>query len=216
MEQPLLGVGSLEVTISPSPAVTAGAQWQVDGGTWQSSTTTVTNLSAGAHTIWFAPVSGWNAPAPQTVAITNGAATTATGVYMVPVQFGTVTALSNGLVQVSMTGQIGQTYVVEVSTNSLNWIELTEITLTNGVGQFVTSTNSFYQAVVLSQAEPQLGAQFVNGMAEISVTGLSGQTYIIEASTDLVNWVPVYTNSSSFTFSDTANWPYRFYRAVIP
>ncbi|MGO8928165.1 MAG: LamG-like jellyroll fold domain-containing protein [Limisphaerales bacterium] len=138
----------------------------------------------------------------------------------VNVQFGPITVLSNGAVQVSMTGLAGQTYLIEVSTNQVDWSTSTEVTLTNGVGQFLdTSTNNFYQAVMLSQAEPQLGApQLLNGAAQISVTGLTGQTYVIEGSTDLVNWVPIYTNGSSFMFTDPSatNYQQRFYRALIP
>ncbi len=138
----------------------------------------------------------------------------------VNVQFGPITVLSNGAVQVSMTGLAGQTYLIEVSTNQVDWSTLTEVTLTNGVGQFLdTSTNNFYQAVVLSQAQPQLGApQFLSGAAQISVTGLAGQTYVIEGSTDLVNWLPIYTNGGSFMFADTnaTNYQQRFFRAVIP
>jgi len=129
--------------------------------------------------------------------------------------------LPDGSVQVSMTGLAGQTYLVEVSTDQVNWSTLTEVTLTNGVGQFVdTSTNDFYQAVVLSRAQPQLGVpQFsTGGTAQVSVTGLAEQTYIIESSTNLVNWVPIYTNGGSFVFTDpnSTNFNQQFYRAVLP
>ncbi|MGA2801178.1 MAG: hypothetical protein ABSE97_02225 [Verrucomicrobiota bacterium] len=142
-------------------------------------------------------------------------------VTQVNVQFGPITVLPDGSVQVQVTGLAGQTYLIEVSTNQVNWFTLTEVTLTNGVGQFVdTSTNDFYQAVVLSQAQPQLGKpQFLtDGMAQVTVSGLGGQTYIIEASTNLVNWVPIYTNGGSFMFTDpnATNFNQRFYRAVIP
>ncbi len=137
------------------------------------------------------------------------------------VQLGPITVLPDGSVQVSMTGLAGQTYLIEYSTDLVNWFTLTEVTLTNGVGQFVdTSTNDFYQAVVLSQALPQLGVPQIStgGAAQVSVTGLAGQTYIIESSTNLVNWVPVCTNSGSFIFTDpdAINFPYRFYQAVLP
>ena len=42
--------GSLTVTISPAGAVSAGAMWNVDGGSWQASGTTVSGLTVGiAH-----------------------------------------------------------------------------------------------------------------------------------------------------------------------
>ncbi|MGA2243556.1 MAG: hypothetical protein ABSH48_01050 [Verrucomicrobiota bacterium] len=57
-----LAPGSLHVTLSPTNAICAGAQWQVDGGAWQVSAATVTNLSAGNHMILFKKVRGWKAP----------------------------------------------------------------------------------------------------------------------------------------------------------
>ena len=146
-------------------------------------------------------------------------------ITQVNVQFGPITVLPNGSVQVSMTGLAGQTYLIEVSTDLVNWSTLTEVTLTNGVGQFVdSSTNGsgtrFYRAVVLSEAQPQLGAPQLSagGAARVSVTGLAGQTYIIETSTNLVNWVPIYTNGGSFMFTDpnATNYNQQFYRAVLP
>jgi hypothetical protein len=75
-------VGSLEVTIGPAAAVSAGAQWQVDGGAWQAAGATVTNLPAGDHTVSFKAVARWHTPADQTVATGSGATTTASGVYI--------------------------------------------------------------------------------------------------------------------------------------
>jgi len=50
---------------------------------------------------------------------------------------------------------------------------------------------------------------------QLSITGSALPT-IIQASTNLVNWVPVWTNTPPFTFTDLISSPYpdRFYRAV--
>jgi hypothetical protein len=47
------------------------------------------------------------------------------------------------------------------------------------------------------------------------ITGVPDYTYVIQASTNLVDWSPVYTNVSPFTFSYTitTNFPHRFFRA---
>jgi hypothetical protein len=60
------------------------------------------------------------------------------------------------------------------------------------------------------QFSPNSGFQF-------ALTGLTGQTYVIQTSTNLVDWTPVYTNIGSFLFSDTnsPNSSTRFYRAVM-
>jgi hypothetical protein len=62
----------------------------------------------------------------------------------------------------------------------------------------------------------------VNGQFLFSLTGLTGQGPVeIEASTDLLQWVPIFTNPAAFgvaAIGDTnaASFPRRFYRAVIP
>lgn len=59
-----------------------------------------------------------------------------------------------------------------------------------------------------------------NGTFQLTVGGQSGQSYIIQASTNLVNWVSIYTNPppyiAPFTFTDAnaSNYPTRFYRAL--
>ena len=73
--------GSLRVTIQPAEAVTAGAQWSVDGGAAQAADATVSGLSAGQHTVSFTTAEGWTAPADQTVTVTAGQVSYATGTY---------------------------------------------------------------------------------------------------------------------------------------
>jgi hypothetical protein len=73
--------GALQVSITPSGAVSAGAEWQVNGGAYEKSAATVANLPSGAQTVTFKPIPGWNTPASQTVAITSGVTTKAAGVY---------------------------------------------------------------------------------------------------------------------------------------
>ena len=74
-------VGALQVTISPAAAVSAGAQWQVDGGPFQNSGAVVANLSVGNHTVSFSPVAGWMAPANQIVAVNADTTNAANGTY---------------------------------------------------------------------------------------------------------------------------------------
>jgi uncharacterized repeat protein (TIGR01451 family) len=65
---------------------------------------------------------------------------------------------------------------------------------------------------------PQLSAVLVGGSGafQLSVTNGTGSV-IIQASTNLLTWVPVYTNTPPFTFSDAnkTNYSRRFYRAVL-
>jgi hypothetical protein len=48
------------------------------------------------------------------------------------------------------------------------------------------------------------------------VAGVAGYDYVIEASTDLMNWLPVQTNTAPFTFTLTnaSGNPQQYFRAV--
>ena len=62
--------GAVQVTLTPSGALTAGAEWQLDGGPLQTSGTTLASLVPGLHTLAFANVAGFTTPALQTIAVT--------------------------------------------------------------------------------------------------------------------------------------------------
>ncbi len=111
--------GSIQVTISPPEAVKAGAMWQVDGAPFQGSGATTVNLSPGNHTIEFRPISGWNTPANQTVAIAAGATSTIAASYTVATRGETarlvVGANGLGVVSPNYNGkllQIGNAYAI--------------------------------------------------------------------------------------------------------
>ena len=78
---PISATGSLKVTISPQDAVDAGAQWRVDGGAWRNSGATVSGLSVGGHTVSYKYVSRWVTPDDESVTISSGVTSTATGTY---------------------------------------------------------------------------------------------------------------------------------------
>jgi uncharacterized repeat protein (TIGR01451 family) len=75
---------------------------------------------------------------------------------------------------------------------------------------------------VIAGAPPRLTNTVVQagGKFQFTINGQSGQEYIVQASTNLINWVPVYTNpppfNSPFTFtnSNTSAYPDQFYRVV--
>jgi hypothetical protein len=107
--------------------VSAGAQWRVDGGTWQNSGATVSGLSVGNHPVTFNTVSGWTTPANQTAAISVNQTTPATGTYaaipQLPKQL-TGMIRSNGVFHFVLNGPAGSNYVVQVSSNLVDWLPL--------------------------------------------------------------------------------------------
>ena len=54
-----------------------------------------------------------------------------------------------------------------------------------------------------------------NGVYQFYVGGAGGSNYVIACSTNLIDWLPLETNTSPFTFTDTnaVNLPLQFYRA---
>ncbi|MDX1953199.1 MAG: immunoglobulin domain-containing protein [Verrucomicrobiota bacterium] len=76
-----------------------------------------------------------------------------------------------------------------------------------------TSSNAYL--TVYSTAAATLEAfNYTNNSFRFFNDGVTGYTYIIEASTNLTNWVAVSTNIAPFTFTNavTTNFPYRFFR----
>lgn len=69
---------------------------------------------------------------------------------------------------------------------------------------------------------PELSGNFIssNGTFQLTVSNPTNPPVpvIIEASTNLVDWLSIYTNTPVFTFIDSnaVNYPFRFYRAVTP
>ena len=73
--------------------------------------------------------------------------------------------------------------------------------------------------VVYTNATPTLSvdAASTNGQFQFDVSGVTGLNYSVQASTNLIYWVPLMTNVSPFSFVDTnaVLFPQRFYRSVF-
>lgn len=75
-------VGFVTVIIFPEAAVSAGAQWRVDGSDyWSDSGTTIGGLSVGTHEVSFRDVSGWVTPVPVSVEVQAEQTASVTGTY---------------------------------------------------------------------------------------------------------------------------------------
>ena len=74
--------GSLQVSLSPAGAMTAGAQWRRTGTTaWLDSGVREDNVEAGPVGIEFKPVAQWGRPQVTTVTVSQGQLTQHTGAY---------------------------------------------------------------------------------------------------------------------------------------
>jgi subtilisin family serine protease len=74
--------GTVSTTINPAGAVTAGAQWRIDGGAWRNSGTSVSSINTGTHTIDFSSLTGWTTPSSQSITVSYNATTPVTGTYV--------------------------------------------------------------------------------------------------------------------------------------
>ena len=70
-----LQTGSLRVNLGPPDAVADGAQWRVDGGSWQNSGATVSGLEVGTYFVEYKTIAGWTAPPGEDVEVYDGQTT---------------------------------------------------------------------------------------------------------------------------------------------
>jgi uncharacterized delta-60 repeat protein len=128
----------------------------------------------------------------------------------------------------------GQAVVILASTNLVNWVAIqTNLVATNGA-IFFSDANSgkyprrFYRAMLFNGVLPP--PSFLAGTGNLGMSsgqfgfnlgGVVGQTFVIQASSNLVNWVPLTTNvltASPLRVTDpgSTNFARRFYRALLP
>ncbi|MBI2925444.1 MAG: SMP-30/gluconolactonase/LRE family protein [Verrucomicrobia bacterium] len=75
-----------------------------------------------------------------------------------------------------------------------------------------------FPATILSSSGPGFG--FSGGRFGFKLTGQEGRAVVVEASTDLLNWLPIWTNTITgaldFSDPDSSAYPIRHYRARLP
>jgi pectate lyase len=85
----------------------------------------------------------------------------------------------------------------------------------------VMSTNAALVVSVTTPSQPQLsGPGYTNGTFSLTVNGSTGHDYIVQASTNMVDWSSIFTNpmpTLPFTWSDpgASNYGLRFYRIQL-
>jgi hypothetical protein len=131
---------------------------------------------------------------------------------------------SNAIKSLVLYGHQGEAYELQSTTNlnaPLVWQPVHEIELT---GTFDTWTGLptatpqvFYRAVQLpSPSVNRIGGvtRLEDGRLQFQFTGMAGRNYVIEASTDLLNWQAIGTNAAPISFTTPLGFtaPYRFFR----
>ena len=143
----------------------------------------------------------------------------------------TVSAGGNVTLNAAATGSPAPVYQWRLNGFDLAGATNASLTLTNfqsaNEGSYTvvasnsTGTVTSAPAWVFLNSPMRLGLEGVNngGQFQMSLIGLAGTNYVLQASIDLTTWLPVATNNSptgiwNFTDPDSSNFSYRFYRAI--
>src|SRR3989442_12842968 len=114
-------------------------------------------------------------------------------------------------------------YVIQASTNLVDWLNISNTVAFASFMDLVDADapkypHRFYRSA-LADALGAIGgiARLPNGNLNLQIIGLSGRTYVIQASTDLERWIDLSTNNAAggmitFTDIDARNFRQRFYR----
>jgi hypothetical protein len=149
------------------------------------------------------------------------------------------TAPTSGRVAISFDSGLSQIPVVVYGGESVGSLtNVTDSNLSYGRTTFLARAGETYRIAVYAQAvrpfqifltapapppSPQLESmrRLANGTFEFQFDAIMGQTNVIDASTDLINWVPVATNFLDCGLLNVldptaAGFPHRFYRLRKP
>lgn len=169
------------------------------GSTSENQTLTVT-ASSSCPRLVPTPMIHYSSPA-STATLTFRPVPNATGVATITVTINDG-ANNNNIMR--------QTFTVTVTASSLsiNSIAKTSVSA-SAVGPVNPLANSNPAATLATVASAQ-------GQFSFQVTGLSGGKYVVQATSDLVHWTSVQTNTAPFVFQDstTAGTSQRFYRTL--
>jgi uncharacterized repeat protein (TIGR01451 family) len=205
---------------------------------WVLTLTTANPVGSAADNELLMTASATNIPVGGSVTfvltVTNYGPSTTTNVLVsdtLPTSF-TLLSSTNTLGSVTRSGS---TIIWNVGTLATNvGGQATLVIQANNAGSFINSAivnattpdpnpdddSASANIIVGAVAPPQISGLVLNnnGTVQFNVTSLSGQTNVVQASTNLVNWVPLQTNvGPSFIFMDpqATNYPVRFYRDLI-
>lgn len=199
-----------------------------DAGGWRVNTPSLA-LNSYVRARGFASGGRWNGSLGLIEEVTQVSTATAPVILAAGSSFG----FRTNLFSFDVRALAGQLIVVEGTTNFVTWV-LLQTNLVASLAQFVfTDLQSavfprrFYRARASTNSPPPPGiwpdgsAGFQSGQFGFNLSGVVGQTVVVEASTNLQNWVPITTNQLDLgplylRDPDSTNFPFRFYRARVP
>src|ERR1035441_333470 len=173
-------------------------QWQFDGA----------NIAGATSSALTVPVAQPTNAGNYTVVVSNS--------------LGSVTSSATGLRVRPFLGCVGgrngltltwpTQYVLQAATNATGpYYDMPGVT-----SPCVVATTSgrqrFFRARGMMAGTVEASSYLSNGQFKLGVAGLAGYSYVVQASTDLVSWLPLQTNPAPFVFVDAnaAGYRHRF------
>jgi hypothetical protein len=137
------------------------------------------------------------------------------------------TVAAGGGFQFVMSGPAGSNYLIQASSDLVVWTTIATNFIPAGGSIPITDwsmtnyTRRFYRALAIAVSPPELtGMTVVPGTARFVLNGQTGSVCVIQASSNLLDWSAISTNtipdpgSMPVTDLDAGNQAGRFYRAV--
>jgi uncharacterized repeat protein (TIGR01451 family)/uncharacterized delta-60 repeat protein len=179
-------------------------------------------VGLGTNLVYTFTVSNYGPADATNVVVSN---TLPTGVTLVGASASQGTSTSNGRLLTYSVGKLtnGATATLTATLTSAASMLATNLVVVASTGDDQVSANNQSLIVTYFGANivPGLGSgmTLTNGTFQLTLTGIPGNTYVVEVSTNLVNWVPVYTNRagvSGVNYQDTnaSSSSFRFYRLI--
>jgi len=134
-----------------------------------------------------------------------------------------VNPLPDGSMQFFLPSQPDKRYVIQASTNLIDWINISNtVAFANFMDLVDVEAPKYPYRFYRSALADALGSisgtvRLPDGSLNFQISGLQGRGYVIQASTDLERWTDVSTNTvagGTITFIDmnSRNFDQRFYR----
>jgi len=130
---------------------------------------------------------------------------------------------ADGAVQFFLPSTNDSWYLIQASSNLVDWLTITNLQANADFMDLMDAdaaryAHRFYRPISYEAAgEISAVSRNANGGFTFQLSGLNGRTYILQASTNLVNWTDLRTSilaDRTLTFTNVIDpaFPYRFYR----
>jgi uncharacterized repeat protein (TIGR03806 family) len=160
---------------------------------------------------WINSLPGTNALAPPVITPAGGTFFNKVGITLAPPD-------GNASIYYTLDGSLPTTHSLLYS-GAFNLMSNATVSAAAFEASYINSVAASASFIVLE--EQFLAAGQSNGVFQMQFGGVTGSNYVLQGSTNLMNWIPLVTNSASantvnFADPQSSNLPLRFYRVLQP